>query len=503
MRKAAVYCRVSTDLQASKGHSLDWQRANLPKLAQAAGAIVDDGDVFVEVMSGAKDDRPEYNRLMAAIVDGYYAEVWVVETSRLSRTEDRGEVQRVVDALQRFGCVIRTPGATFDLSTIEGEFIYDVDSAVNRMERKRIKARMANGKATKVSKGGYCGGNPPTGYAWGGRDADSGKMTFVIDEPMADMVRLAYYLATSGQSANSIARELSGKGVAGPNGGKITAATIIDWLRNPHYAGYTQRGHGRGSKAAKVVVEENAFLPIITKAEFQAVQKILDRRTIIRDKRMTHPLSGILKCGNCGLGMKADSAHGKRVYVCPSKANGNSCKGDSPKFVYQHIAHQMLIDFLPGFIRYVETKAPLKQAKPIPGKQKPLEALEKKKQDVYKRIMSNIRQQEDTYSAIRKNRIIELETKFNQIEHEIKEASKAKNVVELPRMAKLSELISELKPDDSEQLKQIACSCFDRLYFMKRGRFHDGKFEITRIVTAWGDECRVSDNRLVFFEGKR
>ena len=133
MKRSAVYVRVSTLHQAEKGYSREWQLDNLPKLARANGGICTENDIFDEVMSGSRDDRPEYNKLMALVMEGYYQEVWVVEKSRLSRTEDRSEEQRIVDALQKFGCVIRTPGTTFDASTVEGEFFNDIDSAVNRM----------------------------------------------------------------------------------------------------------------------------------------------------------------------------------------------------------------------------------------------------------------------------------------------------------------------------------------------------------------------------------
>lgn len=488
MKRSAVYVRVSTLHQAEKGYSREWQLDNLPKLARANGGICTENDIFEEVMSGSRDDRPEYNKLMALVMEGYYQEVWVVEKSRLSRTEDRSEEQRIVDALQKFGCVIRTPGTTFDVSTVEGEFFNDIDSAVNRMERKRIKQRMQNGKAEKVRQGGYTGGNPPTGYRWAGRDAVTGKMKFEIDHEAAEMVRLAFNLALEGKSLKGIERYLYAHGYRNSEGNKIYADCIGRWLRNPHYAGYTR------SQAKGILVEENNFLePIISKELFRQVQAILDRRSIVRDKRVTHPLSGILTCGNCGRGMRVDQfGGGRKVYICPSKFLGDSCKGDNPKSIYYHVAHQMVIDFVPVVLDAMQEGGAIdremrkRSTQPQTDKRRTLEARER---ECRKKINTLLRQQEIRFSEAREKRLAELEDELKLTEQELKKpAQPAFDVVGIRA------LIAKLTPDKTEHLKTLVSCLFEKIFFKKCGHYHSQKFEITRVVLLDGTLFKVHDN---------
>lgn len=498
MRRAAVYCRVSTDLQANKGHSLDWQRAHLPKLAQAAGAVVTSEDIFVEVMSGAKDDRPEYNRLMAAIVDGYYAEVWVVETSRLSRTEDRAEVQRVVDALQKFGCILRTPGATFDVSNIDGEFSFDIHSVVNRAERKRIRLRLLTGKESKVLKGGFGGGPTLTGYRVTGRDMDTGKLRFEIDKDQAELIRLAFDLVQVGKKITEIQQILKTKGYKGPRGGTISITQLKGWLQNPNYAGYTRWWHHKSPERSKLIEGNDFYPPIISREQFKEVQAILDRRALPpKAPKILHPLSGVIKCGNCGRSMYANSDNGRPVYYCPSRNKPNTpCTGPSPRTIHRDQAHQAVINLLPDFIAYCESRKPIRKPKGV--KESPTKALEKRKAGIYAKIMRNLKDQEEEFSEFRKIRISELEAEYKDVELALSKVDKKVTPI-MPSMAALSELINGLSIEDLDALRAIVSLCFSKLFFMRRGALQHKIFEITRIQTAWGTTFTVKNGRSLYF----
>src|SRR4051812_16008273 len=84
--EALVYLRVSSDEQAREGSSLDTQHDQCVEYAARQGWPV--GEIYTDVMSGTRDDRPDYRRLLDDV--------------RAARTGGR-RVVVVVAALDRFG----------------------------------------------------------------------------------------------------------------------------------------------------------------------------------------------------------------------------------------------------------------------------------------------------------------------------------------------------------------------------------------------------------------
>src|SRR4051794_16540109 len=83
---ALPYTRVSSDEQAREGVSLDAQLAEVRRYAADRDWII--GDAFSDILSGTRDDRPAYQRLLSEI--------------RRLRSEDR-RVVVVVAKLDRLG----------------------------------------------------------------------------------------------------------------------------------------------------------------------------------------------------------------------------------------------------------------------------------------------------------------------------------------------------------------------------------------------------------------
>ena len=83
---ALIYTRVSTDEQAREGTSLDAQLAECRKYAAQKGWVL--GEEYQDVLSGKRDDRPAYQRLLTDV--------------RRLRAEGR-RVVVIVAKLDRFG----------------------------------------------------------------------------------------------------------------------------------------------------------------------------------------------------------------------------------------------------------------------------------------------------------------------------------------------------------------------------------------------------------------
>src|SRR3954454_14152946 len=85
--EALIYTRVSSDEQAREGISLDAQLAECRRYAAAQGWAF--GDEYQDVMTGKRDDRPQYQKLLADLrrlhVDGRRMVVVVAALDRLGR----------------------------------------------------------------------------------------------------------------------------------------------------------------------------------------------------------------------------------------------------------------------------------------------------------------------------------------------------------------------------------------------------------------------------------
>ena len=98
------YCRVSTDMQAQQGLSLDDQREAIKQYAADRGWTVE--EIFVDGGFSAKNtDRPAFQRMMREIKssDGAIAAVVVTKLDRLTRSlRDLCSINE--DLLEPFGC---------------------------------------------------------------------------------------------------------------------------------------------------------------------------------------------------------------------------------------------------------------------------------------------------------------------------------------------------------------------------------------------------------------
>jgi site-specific DNA recombinase len=114
----------------------------------------------------------------------------------------------------------------------------------------------------------------------------------------------------------SLGQRLSFWGVVSGTGKPICKATLQRMLTNPVYLGIIK--HNGESY-------EGGFPAIVSRATFEAVQKVLKQRARPRKSKKRHnfPFVGLLTCGECGGAITAQFAHGHggtyRYYRCTKK----------------------------------------------------------------------------------------------------------------------------------------------------------------------------------------
>lgn len=131
------YARVSTD-----GQSVEAQRIALT----AAGAE----KVFQETASGAKTDRVQLRRALAALAPGDV--LLVTRLDRLARSTR--DLLNVVDQVAKAGAGFRSlADAWADTTTAHGRLMLTVLGGLAEFERELIRARTSEGRARATERG--------------------------------------------------------------------------------------------------------------------------------------------------------------------------------------------------------------------------------------------------------------------------------------------------------------------------------------------------------------
>ena len=89
MQKAIIYCRVSTEEQASKGISIDAQERTCLKLAQEKGYKESEVEIIKDAgQSAGSLKRPGMQRLLRLIEESPPEAIFTLHSDRLSRDVD-------------------------------------------------------------------------------------------------------------------------------------------------------------------------------------------------------------------------------------------------------------------------------------------------------------------------------------------------------------------------------------------------------------------------------
>jgi DNA invertase Pin-like site-specific DNA recombinase len=150
--RVAIYARVST---TNHGQDAGMQTREMRQFAEARGWTL--ADEYVDHgVSGAKDSRPELNRLMADAHKRRFDVVLIWKLDRFGRS-----LRHLVNALAEFeslGIAFVSLSDNLDLSTASGRLMFQIIGAMAEFERalihERVKAgiRNARAKGTRIGR---------------------------------------------------------------------------------------------------------------------------------------------------------------------------------------------------------------------------------------------------------------------------------------------------------------------------------------------------------------
>jgi DNA invertase Pin-like site-specific DNA recombinase len=145
--KAALYARVSTK---NHGQDVTMQTRELLEYCERRGWIVA-GEYIDAGICGAKESRPELNRLMA---DAHFRKFDVVVVWKFDRfARSVSHLLRALETFNSLGIAFVSLSEQMDTTTPAGKMVFTVLGAVAELERSLICERVRAGLRNAVAKG--------------------------------------------------------------------------------------------------------------------------------------------------------------------------------------------------------------------------------------------------------------------------------------------------------------------------------------------------------------
>lgn len=145
--RAAIYARVST---SNHGQDVGMQTRELCQFCEARGWQIT-GEYLDEGISGAKDSRPELNRLMADAHRRKFDAVVCWKFDRFARSVSH--LLRALETFQSLGIAFVSLSEQIDTTTPTGRMVFTVLGAVAELERSLIAERVRAGLRNARAKG--------------------------------------------------------------------------------------------------------------------------------------------------------------------------------------------------------------------------------------------------------------------------------------------------------------------------------------------------------------
>ena len=214
-KRAAIYCRVSTMLQATdEKTSLLHQERQCRERALEDGYTVAEEYVVHDASSGSLDsvDRKALQRLLGAAERGAFD---VVVMDLIDRTS-RGGVFEFVDICQRFLRFAVTPlwatDRSIDLTDSTGQLIAAAKAWGANQEKESIMRRFQRGRQDRIAAGQLDRATISYGYRW----TDEARTTGEPDPATAPIEQRIFHAIVSEVSATKLAMILTAEGIATP-----------------------------------------------------------------------------------------------------------------------------------------------------------------------------------------------------------------------------------------------------------------------------------------------
>lgn len=356
-KQVAIYSRVSTDMQATEGHSLGTQeelcRAYCDREFGPAGY---EAKVYLESgQSGAKtirqfaDDGEKVRSALSDLCDdvehGNITHVVTYEVSRMAREDFLWKLIRHT-ILEPNNVSLRIVSGNLNLDNEDDAFMADMLSLVSSRERALIRRRILDAQESRRKAGYWPQGHPPWGWRWQTEDevAEGERKTIVPDMERIMWVNfMVDRILRLGWSCRRVAEAMQKTGVkSGRTRCRWTTVAVHRVVKHFGHAGLVKQKDGSYIKGAHY--RHRIFDP----ETHHRILDVLSDRNVENERHYASenfPLSGIIRCGHCGrrLQVHRASTADERFYRCSVSEPGEErvCPGLTKKAeaIEQHVYH--------------------------------------------------------------------------------------------------------------------------------------------------------------------
>ncbi|KXZ22445.1 resolvase [Bacillus nakamurai] len=340
---ALIYARVSTTDQAKKGFSIESQLERCKERALSKFGYKESELVALIEPGGMGDDpnRPALNHALYLLEKGLGKKFLVLHPDRLTRDNTlQGVVSRRIWGM---GVDLEFIEFEVDPNNPESMLMYNIQGSIAQYNKAKILANSKRGRLTKAKKGEFPSFKRLYGY----------KFNTVTDLPEYNeeekeiLLEMKDMLLSKKMSSNEIAKELSRRGVAAPNGKTWFQSTVSRMLQNEDYTGDFYYGKSKvvqlnGKKKQISTPEEEWILikipPIWDHDTRDQIIKQLKANFKGRSRSTRdYLLKGKARCGRCGgaCGSGITSKTKSGVYKYYSCRNKNAKAYQNGREIYK------------------------------------------------------------------------------------------------------------------------------------------------------------------------
>ncbi|MBS3885675.1 MAG: recombinase family protein [Dethiobacter sp.] len=317
----AAYARVSSGKDAML-QSLAAQVSYYSELIQRRPDWEYAGVYADEALTGTKENRPEFRRMLADCRDGKVDMIITKSISRFAR--NTVTLLETVRELKSLGVDVYFEEQNIHSISGDGELMLTILASYAQAEslsasencKWRVRKRFENGE--------LAGLNFMFGYL-------IAKGEIEIDPEQAAVVRMIFDDYIGGMGGGRIAKKLMGMNVATVRGADWNSERVMEILRNEKYTGnallqkkyvadHLTKKLVRNTGALPQYFAEGTHPAIIDTATFEKAQAVMEERRRRYDAKDTsdnrYPFSGIIRCGNCDKNYKRRVAAGRVAWQC-------------------------------------------------------------------------------------------------------------------------------------------------------------------------------------------
>jgi len=321
--RMAAYCRVSSDsadqlnsYAAQVRHYTDFINSN-PEWILV--------DIFAdEGLTGTEaNKREDFQRMLADCRRGKLDRILVKSIARFAR--NTADCLTAIRLLKSLGVSVLFEQDNIDTAEMDGEFMLTMQGMVAQEESVSISRNLRRSYQQRMQAGDFLTCSAPFGYRL------AGGATLEIIPEEAEVVRRIFTLHLSGLGRQKICGILNAEQAGSRRWDSSSLKYILesekyvgDSLVQKTYSAdtlpyETHRNHGEKPQ----FYIDNSHPAIIDRATHEAAQRLQEsRRTSY--KGMVHPMTGKLRCPNCGSTFRRQVINGKARWTCAGTLRGET-----------------------------------------------------------------------------------------------------------------------------------------------------------------------------------